>query len=312
MKSFNALLFLLALLLNQSVIAQEISGYWNASIYLNTACQWTGALHFDQADNPGVIEGFGSITADEEGGCFDNGGTILGSIDGNAVEFIFPVGAVVESQFVATLDGAAMSGTWQTLTPGFGGTWTAVKGNGFRRGPFIISYEKSSVLYLVSNGLVAIHGFDVLGGICESGTLYTDTFEFKDIDNPGVWGSVLSQMKGEDIDTWIYPSSVFNNAQNPTEVDWERTCEILRTEPDIAIAEGTVKVVSTENAGLGLSTGDPVRSQRSSTYHMSAQGNLWSPTMDRVNYSGQIRCTRTENYDPDRSQRCKTSINIRD
>ena len=312
MKSFNTLLFLLILALTQSVNAQDISGYWNTSIYLNSACQWTGAFHFDQTVNPGAIEGFGSITAAEDGGCIDNGGTILGSIEGTSVEFLFPVGGVAEAKFVATLDGASMSGTWQTITPGFNGTWTAVKGNGFRRGPFIIRYEGSSVLYLVSNGLVAIHGFDVLGGICEGGALYTDTFEFKDIDNPGVWGSVLSQMKGEDIDTWIYPAYVFNYAQNPTEVDWDRTCGILQEEPDIAIAEGTVKIMSTENAGLGLSTGDPVRSQRSSAYHMSAQGTLWSPNMDRVNYSGQIRCTRTENYEPDRSQRCKTSINIQD
>jgi len=167
-------------------------------------------------------------------------------------------------------------------------------------GPNVVRYETFGWYFYYDKGMVAIHGAD-WPMLCEGGFPWTDLWRVKEIENPADTDLIMSLVKGDDVDTWIYPEWFIVFDQNG-DIDFDATCENALSIPPIAA--GTMDIIVTDNDIFGN-----LPHNRRNAWHMSAHGVLSSPSGDRMICNSGFKCV----WDSDDGWlKCKDRINLHD
>ena len=169
-------------------------------------------------------------------------------------------------------------------------------------GPYVVRTEVYGWFFYNDNGMVAIHGAD-WPELCQGGFPWTDLWEVKVINNPADADLIVRLVKGDDVDTWIYPEW-FIVFDEDGFIDFPATCANALSVPPIAT--GTMDIISTDNDVIGN-----LPHNRYNAWHLSAHGVLSSPSGDRMICNSGFNCVW--NGDPlDPWTKCKYRINLHD
>jgi hypothetical protein len=148
-------------------------------------------------------------------------------------------------------------------------------------------------------GLVAFHGVDIVSW-CEGMPTGYSVWYFQDNLPPAEEGLVRELLKGDDVVTSVWPTSILGQPGG--------FCTGV-LDMGMPLAEGTVDIVSTDNDYFSwLYDHD-----RANAYGISAHGLVYTPEQERLIFNGGYRCVWLTGNDPaeDPGAHCTNKIVVR-